>query len=111
MPPVPWRLLQLLIMLITFGLLARTTCPDIPAACAGERRLHVAAPLAVAALALAAMSLLVHAHPAAALAFLLVAAVAWAPDSVLASWPATFLRGAGAASGVALINSIGSIGA
>ncbi len=70
----------------------------------------MAVPLAVAALALAAMSLLVHAHPGAALAFLLVAAVVWAPDSVLASWPATFLKGSGAASGVALINSIGSIG-
>jgi hypothetical protein len=29
---------------------------------------------------------------------------------VMASWPATFLRDAGAATGVALINSIGSIG-
>ena len=29
---------------------------------------------------------------------------------VMASWPATFLRDSGAATGVALINSIGSIG-
>lgn len=28
----------------------------------------------------------------------------------MASWPATFLKDAGAATGVALINSIGSIG-
>ena len=33
-----------------------------------------------------------------------------APDAVMASWPATFLQGPAAATGVALINSVGSIG-
>ena len=32
------------------------------------------------------------------------------PSQVMASWPATFLMGPGAASGVALINSVGSVG-
>jgi hypothetical protein len=30
--------------------------------------------------------------------------------AVLASWPATFLQGSAAATGVALINSVGSVG-
>ena len=33
-----------------------------------------------------------------------------APDAVMASWPATFLQGPAAATGVALINSVGSVG-
>ncbi|BDA50069.1 Putative tartrate transporter [Coccomyxa sp. Obi] len=76
----------------------------------GERRWHVAIPLLVAAVALGVLAALIQNEPKPAFAALLVAAVVWAPDAVMASWPATFLKDAGAATGVALINSVGSIG-
>ncbi|KAK9903306.1 hypothetical protein WJX75_002492 [Coccomyxa subellipsoidea] len=76
----------------------------------GERRWHVAIPLLVAAVALGILAALIKDHPKPAFGALLVAAVVWAPDAVMASWPATFLKDAGAATGVALINSVGSIG-
>lgn len=41
---------------------------------------------------------------------LLVATLAWAPNGIMYSYPATFLQGAAAATGVALINSIANIG-
>lgn len=41
---------------------------------------------------------------------LLAATLAWAPNGIMYSYPATFLQGAAAATGVALINSIANIG-
>ena len=41
---------------------------------------------------------------------LLTATLAWAPNGIMYSYPATFLQGAAAATGVALINSIANIG-
>eukprot|EP00884_Botryococcus_braunii_P012415 jgi/Botrbrau1/21174/Bobra.0061s0066.1 len=76
----------------------------------GERRWHVAAPLMIAGTALGVASFLIPRSPAAAFASLFIAAVIWAPDAVLASWPATFLQGSAAATGVALINSVSSVG-
>ena len=41
---------------------------------------------------------------------LLAATLAWAPNGIMYSYPATFLQGPAAATGVALINSIANIG-
>ena len=45
----------------------------------------MAVPLAIAAVALGALSLLIHLHPAAAFVALLLAAVVWAADPVRSS--------------------------
>ena len=61
--------------------------------CAGERRLHVAVPLIIASAALGAMGLCMQLRlPTPAFCALLVAVAIWAPDAVMASWPATFLQ-------------------
>ena len=61
--------------------------------CAGERRLHVAVPLFMAAVALAALAASMQLHaPKSAFCALMAAVLVWAPDAVMASWPATFLQ-------------------
>ena len=77
---------------------------------AGERRWHVTIPLAVSSLALASMAHTMEHRPSLAFLALLVATLAWAPNGIMYSYPATFLQGAAAATGVALINSIANIG-
>ena len=53
----------------------------------------MAIPLAAAAIALAVMAAAMQLHaPAAAFCALLAAVLVWAPDAVMASWPATFLQ-------------------
>lgn len=77
---------------------------------AGERRWHVTIPLAISSLALASMSHTMAHSPFLAFISLLAATLAWAPNGIMYSYPATFLQGAAAATGVALINSIANIG-
>ena len=77
---------------------------------AGEKRWHVTIPLAISACALAAMSRTMARSPLLAFLCLLTATLAWAPNGILYSYPATFLQGSAAATGVALINSIANIG-
>ena len=77
---------------------------------AGERRWHVTVPLAISALALASMAHTMEHSPSLAFLSLLVATLAWAPNGIMYSYPATFLQGAAAATGVALINSIANVG-
>lgn len=77
--------------------------------CAGERIWHCALPLLFAACALLALALLLRV-PGAALVALLFSTAVWAPDSIFASWPATYLHNTAAATGSALINSVASIG-
>ena len=81
-----------------------------PVYTAGERRWHVTIPLAVSSLALASMAHTMEHSPSLAFLSLLVATLAWAPNGIMYSYPATFLQGAAAATGVALINSIANIG-
>lgn len=76
----------------------------------GERRWHVTIPLAISSLALASMAHTMEHSPSLAFLALLVATLAWAPNGIMYSYPATFLQGAAAATGVALINSIANIG-
>lgn len=78
--------------------------------CVGERRWHVTIPLAISSLALASMAHTMEHSPSLAFLALLVATLAWAPNGIMYSYPATFLQGAAAATGVALINSIANIG-
>ena len=77
---------------------------------AGERRWHVTIPLAISSLALASMAHTMEHSPSLAFLSLLVATLAWAPNGIMYSYPATFLQGAAAATGVALINSIANVG-
>lgn len=77
---------------------------------AGEKRWHVTIPLALSSCALAAMSHTMARSPLLAFVCLLTATLAWAPNGILYSYPATFLQGPAAATGVALINSIANIG-
>ena len=77
---------------------------------AGERRWHVTIPLAISSVALASMAHSMEHSPSLAFLSLLVATLAWAPNGIMYSYPATFLQGAAAATGVALINSIANIG-
>lgn len=77
---------------------------------AGERRWHVTIPLAISSLALACMAHTMEHSPSLAFLSLLVATLAWAPNGIMYSYPATFLQGAAAATGVALINSIANVG-
>ena len=77
---------------------------------AGERRWHVTVPLAISSIALASMAHTMEHRPSLAFLALLVATLAWAPNGIMYSYPATFLQGAAAATGVALINSIANIG-
>ncbi|KAL0050402.1 hypothetical protein WJX82_010597 [Trebouxia sp. C0006] len=79
-------------------------------AATGERRWHVTIPLAISSLALASMSHTMAHSPFLAFMSLLAATLAWAPNGIMYSYPATFLQGAAAATGVALINSIANIG-
>jgi len=75
----------------------------------GERRWHVAASAAVAAAGLAASS--VTGSAALALAALSVGAVGlYSATPPFWSLPTAFLRGAGAAAGIGLINSVGNLG-
>ena len=76
----------------------------------GERRWHVTIPLAISACALAGMAQNMAHNPFWAFFCLLIATLAWAPNGIMYSYPATFLQGAAAATGVALINSIANIG-
>ena len=79
---------------------------------AGERRWHCAVPLAFAGAALLGLAFsLALRQPALAFLSLLLCTALWAPDPILASWPATYLHDAAAATGSASINSVGSIGA
>lgn len=77
----------------------------------GERRWHTAIPLSFAGVSLlvlaASMSLDV---PGLAFPALLFSTSVWAPDAIMASWPATFLHATAAATGCATINSVGSLG-
>jgi len=70
----------------------------------------VTIPLAISSLALASMSHTMAHSPFLAFMSLLAATLAWAPNGIMYSYPATFLQGAAAATGVALINSIANIG-
>lgn len=75
----------------------------------GERKLHVAACAAIAALGLAMASR--AASPAVALGALSVAAVGlYSYTPPFWSLPTAFLRGDSAAAGIALINSVGNLG-
>ncbi|KAK9810791.1 hypothetical protein WJX73_008011 [Symbiochloris irregularis] len=77
----------------------------------GERRWHCAIPLAFAACAMLGLALaLASGHIVLALLCLLFSTAVWAPDSILASWPATYLTGTAAATGAATINSVASLG-
>ena len=67
-------------------------------------------PLAISSLALASMSHTMAHSPFLAFMSLLAATLAWAPNGIMYSYPATFLQGPAAATGVALINSIANIG-
>ena len=75
----------------------------------GERRQHVAACAALAAVGLAASSFLDA--PLAALAALAVGAIGlYSATPPFWSLPTAFLRGDGAAAGIGLINSVGNLG-
>jgi ACS family tartrate transporter-like MFS transporter len=75
----------------------------------GERRRHVAACAALAAIGLAAASF--SDSPVLALAALSVGAVGlYSATPPFWSLPTSFLRGAGAAAGIGLINSVGNLG-
>jgi len=76
----------------------------------GERRAHIALPLAVAALALTGLAMTVESQKMTAFIFLLLAAALWAPSGVLHTLPASFLAGPAAAAGIALINSLANVG-
>jgi ACS family tartrate transporter-like MFS transporter len=75
----------------------------------GERRLHVAACAAIAAVGLASSSF--TAAPAGALAALAFGAIGlYSATPPFWSMPTAFLRGDGAAAGIGLINSVGNLG-
>ena len=76
----------------------------------GERRLHLAVPLVVGAVGLACSGMI--GNVGLSFMFFCTAVVGiWSAVGVFWSVPAAFLRGKGAAGGLALINAIGSIGA
>lgn len=66
--------------------------------------------MATAGAALFLLPIALSRHPVAAFLLLIPATLLWANEGVFMSWPATFLQGAAAATGVALINSIGNCG-
>ncbi|MBT9332744.1 MFS transporter [Paracidobacterium acidisoli] len=75
----------------------------------GERRRHLAASLAVAAVGFALSAVLTSPLPS-ALALILAAAGIWGCFGPFWALPANRLRGTAAAGGIALINSIGALG-
>lgn len=76
----------------------------------GEQKKHVWIPMAAAGVALFLLPTALSRHPVAAFLLLIPSMLLWANEGVFMSWPATFLHGAAAATGVALINSIGNCG-
>ena len=80
--------------------------------CTGERIWHCAIPLILAGVALLLLALAMKLNLL-GLAFpaLLFSTIVFAPDSIMASWTATFLQSTAAATGSATINSVGSLGA
>lgn len=75
----------------------------------GERRWHTAVPCVLAGLALALTALSLDNTVLALLALTLAAASVSSAQAAFWSLPSTLLAGAGAAAGIALVNSIGNI--
>lgn len=76
----------------------------------GELQRHVWVPMAVAGVALFFLSVVLTKQPLLAFALLVPSTLLWSNEGVFMSWPRTFLHGAAAATGVALINSVGNCG-
>ncbi|KAK9816765.1 hypothetical protein WJX72_004884 [[Myrmecia] bisecta] len=76
----------------------------------GERRLHTTIPFAIGSVALACLGYSMSRNPWAAFLSLLAATAIWGPAGIVSSFPATFLSGPAAATGVALINSVANLG-
>lgn len=76
----------------------------------GELQKHVWVPMLVAGAALLGLSLVLTTHPFVAFVLLVPATLLWANEGVFMSWPRIFLQGPAAATGVALINSVGNCG-
>lgn len=104
---------------VTIGLL--TAVPYVAAAVAmitwsahgdrrGERRWHTVIPCLVTGVGLIATALSLESTVLAVVAMTVVAAGVHAAQSAFWSLPSAFLSGAGAAAGIALVNSIGNIG-
>ena len=66
-------------------------------------------PLAVSAASLLALAVTMESHAGLAFASLLGAGVAWAPGGILSAYPSSYLAGAAAASGWAVINAVGAL--
>ncbi len=76
----------------------------------GELQRHVWIPMTVAGVALFGLSCVLTTLPLLAFVLLVPSTLLWSNEGVFMSWPRTFLHGAAAATGVALINSVGNCG-
>lgn len=100
-----------LLTAVPYGLVAGATVWNAQhAKKTGERKRHVAIPMAVSSCAFAGLPLLMERTPVAAFLLLIPATMLWAMEGVFMSWPAMFLEGAAAATGVAIINTMSNIG-
>ncbi|KAK9837559.1 hypothetical protein WJX74_000209 [Apatococcus lobatus] len=76
----------------------------------GEVRLHATIPFVISTFALASLAYYIDTSPPLAFLSLLAATSIWGSNGILYSYPAAFLQGPAAATGIALINTIGSLG-
>lgn len=76
----------------------------------GELRLHATIPFVISTFALASLAYHIDTSPPLAFLSLLAATSIWGSNGILYSYPAAFLQGPAAATGIALINTIGSLG-
>lgn len=76
----------------------------------GELQKHVWVPMVAAGAALLGLSMVLTTQPVLAFVLLVPATLLWANEGVFMSWPRIFLQGPAAATGVALINSVGNCG-
>lgn len=92
----------------TFAILAMVYC-NISADRSGERRWHTTVPCFITALGLVLSALEFNSLAFAIFALTLAAAGASAAQAAFWSLPSSFLTGAAAAAGIALVNSLGNI--
>ena len=77
---------------------------------AGELRLHATIPFIISTFALASLAYNIDTSPPLAFLSLLAATSIWGSNGILYSYPAAFLQGPAAATGIALINTVASLG-